>query len=78
MAEETNTKQRSARPETLRLRMLKSQAGYMPVETRGPDGGVRMVPGPMFVREPKEEYDIPYEEAQRMIQGGLAVIAKAS
>lgn len=60
------------KPETIRVRMLQMQAGYVPVEVEDDKGKVTTVPGQMFTREVKEEYDIPAAEAERMIRAGIA------
>lgn len=59
---------------TIRVRMLQMQAGYEPVEVENPDGTISTIPGPMFTREIREEYDIPEDEAKRLIKAGIATL----
>lgn len=61
---------------TIRIRMLTSQAGYTPVPVFDESGKViGEEAGPMFTREPKEEYDVPEPEAKRLIEKGYATLA---
>lgn len=58
---------------TTRVRMLQMQAGYEPVEVENPDGTISVIPGAMYTREVREEYEIESAEASRLIKAGYAV-----
>lgn len=67
-----------ATPATLRVKMVSSQAGILWGEGKDKKGKTIPVKRGEFVRNPGHEYDIPHEEALRLIEAGTAVEAKAA
>lgn len=67
-----------ANPETLRVKMVVGQAGIIWKDGKDKKGRPCKVNGGDFVRNPGLEYDVPFNEAQRLIESGAAVEAKAA